>query len=47
MPGSIIGLAATISKIGYHLIQSRDMAEISLKRRISSKQPTKLNVFDV
>ena len=39
--GSIPGLTATISEIGYLLLPSRDMAEISLKRRKSSKQPTK------
>ena len=38
--GSILCLAATISEIGYLLLPSRDMAEISLKRRKSSKQPT-------
>ena len=40
--GSIPGLVATISKIGYLLLSSRDMAERSLKRRKSSKitQPT-------
>ena len=32
--------AATISEIGYLLHPSRDMAERSLKRRKSSKQPT-------
>ena len=37
--GSIPGLAATISEIGYLLLPSRDMAEKSLKRRKSSKQP--------
>ena len=37
--GSIPGLAATISEIGYLLLPSRDMAERSLKRRKSSKQP--------
>ena len=42
-PGFIPGLAATISEIGYLLLPSRDMAERSLKRRKSSKQPnTKL-----
>ena len=45
--GSIPGLAATISEIGYLLLPSRDMAERSLKRRKSSKQltnqPTKPN----
>ena len=45
--GSISGLVATISEIisewvGYLLLQSRNMAEISLKQRKSSKkQPTK------
>ena len=39
-PGSISGLAATISEIGYLLLPRRDMAERSLKRRKSSKQPT-------
>ena len=34
-------LAATISEIGYLLLASQDMSEISLKRRKSSKQPTK------
>ena len=38
--GSIYSLAATISEIGYILLQSRDIAEISLKRRKSSTQPT-------
>ena len=39
--GSIPGLAAaTISKIGYLLLPSRHVAEILLKRRGSSKQPT-------
>ena len=38
-PGSIPGLDATISEIGYLLLPSRDMAEISLNRRKSSKQP--------
>ena len=37
---SIPGLAATISEIGYVLLSSRYMAERSLKRRKSSKQPT-------
>ena len=36
--GSIPGLAATISDIGFLLHPSRDMAEISLKRRKSLKQ---------
>ena len=35
--GSIPSLAATISEIGYLLLPSRDMAEISLKRHKSSK----------
>ena len=38
--GSIPGLATRISKIGYLLLPSRDMAEIPLKQRKSSKQPT-------
>ena len=38
-PGSIHNLAATISEIGCILL-SRDIAEISLKRHKSSKQPT-------
>ena len=38
-PGSIPGLAATISDIGYLLFPGSDMAERSLKRRKSSKQP--------
>ena len=42
--GSIAGLAAIISNIGYLLLSSCDMAEISLKRRKSSKQPTNLNI---
>ena len=41
--GSIPGLAATISEIGYLLLLSRDMAERSLKRPKSSKQPTNQN----
>ena len=36
-PGSIPGLAVTISEIGHRLLPSRDMAEISLKRHKSSK----------
>ena len=36
----IPGLATTISEIGYLLLPSRDMAEILLKRRKSSKQRT-------
>ena len=39
-PDSIPGLAATISEIGYLLLQSRDKAETSLKRHKFSKQPT-------
>ena len=38
--GSIPRLATWISKIGYLLLPSRDMAEIPLKRRKSSMQPT-------
>ena len=38
--GSIPGLAATISEIGYLLLPSPDMAERSLKRLKSLKQPT-------
>ena len=38
--GSIPGLATWISEIGYLLFPSRDMAEIPLKRRKSSIQPT-------
>ena len=38
--GSIPGLAATISEISYLLLPCRGMAEITLKRRKSSKQPT-------
>ena len=38
--GPIPGLAVTISEIDYILLPSRDMAEISLNRRKSSKQPT-------
>ena len=38
--GSIPGLANWISEIGYLLHPSRDMAEIPLKRRKSSIQPT-------
>ena len=37
--GSIPGLAATISEIGYLLLLCRDTAERSLKRRKSSNQP--------
>ena len=36
----IPGLAATISRIGYLLLPSHDMAEIVLKQRKSSLQPT-------
>ena len=32
-PGSIPGVAATISEIGYLLLPSRDLAERSLKGR--------------
>ena len=39
-PDSIPDLVATISENGYLLLLNRDMAEISLKRRKSSKQPT-------
>ena len=38
--GSIPGLATWISEIGYLLLPSVDMAEIPLKRRNSSIQPT-------
>ena len=38
--GSILGLATRILKIGYLLLPSRDMAEILLKRRKFSIQPT-------
>ena len=38
--GSIPGLATYISEVGYLLLPSRDMAEIPLKRRKSSIQPT-------
>ena len=38
--GSIPGLAATISEIGYLLFPSLNMAETSLKWRKSWKQPT-------
>ena len=41
--GSIPRLATWISKIGYLLLQSCDMAEIPLKRRKSSIQPTNQN----
>ena len=48
------GLAATISEVGYLLLQSRDMAERSLKWRKPSKPPTEqliqlvilLNIFE-
>ena len=40
VPGSIPGLAATISEISYLLLPCHDMTEIRLKRRKSSKQPT-------
>ena len=43
-PGSIPRLATWITEIGYLLPPSRDMAEIPLKRRKSSIQPTKSNV---
>ena len=36
----IPGLELCISEIGYLLLPSRDMAEILLKRRKPSKQPT-------
>ena len=39
---SIPGLATQISEIGYLQLPSRDMAEIPLKRRKSSIQPTNL-----
>ena len=38
--GSILRLATWISEIGYLLLPSRDMAEIPLKRRKPSIQPT-------
>ena len=38
--GSILRLATWISEIGYLPFPSRDMAEIPLKRRKSSIQPT-------
>ena len=34
------GFATTISEIGYLLLQSRNMAEISIKWRKFSEQPT-------
>ena len=37
--GSIPGLVSRISEIGYLLLPRRDMTEILLKRRKSSKQP--------
>ena len=37
------GLAATISEFGHLLLPSRDMAEISLKRRKSSQQTNQFN----
>ena len=40
----IPGLAATIAKIGYLLLPSRIMTNMSLKRRKTSKQPTSLLV---
>ena len=40
LQGSIPGLTAIISEIGYILLPSRNMAEILLKLRKSSKQPT-------
>ena len=44
--GSIPRLATWISEIGYLLLQTRDMAEIGLKPRKSSIQPTnQLNVI--
>ena len=39
---SIPSLVATISEIGYLLLPSRGMAEIPLKRRKSSLQPTNI-----
>ena len=45
--GSIPGLAATISEIGYLLLPSRDMAEISQKRRKSSKQQTNFTMVAI
>ena len=36
--GSTLSLAALISEIGYLLLQGRDMADMSLKSSISSKQ---------
>ena len=46
--GSIHSLAATISEIGNLLLPSRDIsAEISLKRRKSSTQPTNQPSDDV
>ena len=43
--GSIPGLATWISEIGYLLLPIRDMAEIPLKRRKSSIQPTNLTFW--
>ena len=43
--GSIPGLVATISEIGYLLLPCRDMAEIPLNRRKSSIQTSKANVW--
>ena len=45
--GSIPSPAATISKIGHLPLPSRDIAEISLKRRKSSTQPTNQPSDDV
>ena len=42
---SIPGLATCISEIGYLLLPSRDMAEIPLKRRKSSIQPTNQQIW--
>ena len=44
--GSILGLAAANSEIGYLLFPSRDMTERSLKRHKSSKQLTNLFGWD-
>ena len=41
------GSIATISEIGYLLLPSRDMAEILLKRRKSSKQPTNQRILEL
>ena len=45
--GSIPGLAATISEIGYLLLPCRDMAERSLKRRkiFKTTQPNKIQLY--